>query len=76
MPWTAEFWRPIVLKDGRALATLEDARELIATLPPLQQGSEHWQDAEELLSRAAVSPSAIDDALVGMLRALRADGVI
>jgi hypothetical protein len=73
MPWTAEFWRPILLKDGRTIATLAEARDLIAALPPLRRGAEHWQDAAEMLSRAAAAPSAMEDALVQMLRALRAE---
>ncbi len=76
MPWTAEFWRPIALKNGRTIATLADARDLIATLPPFRQGAEHWQDAAEMLSRAAAAPSAMEDALVQVLRALKAERLI
>jgi hypothetical protein len=76
MPWTDNFWKPIKLNDGRAIVTLDDARELIATLPPVHQGAEHWQDADEMLSRAATAESAMDDALSAMLRALEAEGLI
>jgi hypothetical protein len=76
MTWTAEFWRPIALKDGRMIATLAEARDLITTLPSLHQGAEHWQDADEMLSRAATAPSAVDDALAQLLRALKAEGLI
>ncbi len=76
MTWTAEFWRPIALKDGRMIATLAEARDVIATLPALHQGAEHWQDADEMLSRAAAAPSAMDDALAQLLRALKAEGLI
>jgi hypothetical protein len=56
--------------------TLGDARELIATLAALKQAEGHWQDADEMLIRAAVAPSAIDDALAAMVRALKAEGLI
>jgi hypothetical protein len=76
MPWTDPFWKPIKLKDGRTLTTLEEARELIATLPALKQAEGHWQDAEELLTRASTAPRAKDDALASMVRALRAEALI
>jgi hypothetical protein len=76
MPWSDAFWRPIKLKDGRALATLGDARELISTLPPMSQAAAHWQDAEELLGRAAFAPSARDAALAAMIRALMIEGLL
>jgi hypothetical protein len=76
MAWTDPFWKPIKLKDGRILTTLGDARELIATLPALKQAEGHWQDAEDLLSRASIAPSAMDDALVAVVRALKAEGLI
>jgi hypothetical protein len=73
MAWSDEFWKPIRLKDGRALATLRDAREMIATLPPSVRQFEQWQDIQNALARAAYAPSAIDEALSAMVRALRAD---
>jgi uncharacterized protein HemY len=76
MPRTDPFWKPIKLNDGRALTTLGDARELIATLPALKQAEGHWQDAEEMLVRAAATPSANDDALAAMVRALKTEGLI
>jgi hypothetical protein len=76
MPWTDPFWKPIKLNDGRALTTLGDARELIATLPALKQAEGHWQDADELLVRAEAAPSARDDALAAVVRALKAEGLI
>jgi hypothetical protein len=76
MPWTDEFWKPIRLKDGRVLNTLGDARELIATLPALKQAEGHWQDVEEMLSRASIAPSARDDALGAVVRALKTDDLL
>jgi hypothetical protein len=76
MPWTDSFWKPIKLNDGRTLTTLDDARELISTLPPTAQVAERWLDAEEMLVRAEATPSASDDALTAVVRALKAEGLI
>jgi hypothetical protein len=76
MPWTDPFWKPIKLNDRRVLTTLHDARELISTLPPAAQLAERWLDAEEMLSRAAIAPSARDDALSMVLIALKREGLI
>jgi hypothetical protein len=76
MPWTDEFWRPINLKDGRRIGGLAAARVLILSLPEPSQSHAHWQHAVEMLSRAAESKSAIDDAQAQMLRALKAEELI
>jgi len=76
MPWTAKFWRPITLKDGRTIATLAEARDVLLSAPSIAQRPPHWRDAAELLLRAAGSESAMDDALCQMLRALKAEGLI
>jgi hypothetical protein len=49
---------------------------LISTLPPAAQLAERWLDAEEMLSRAAIAPSARDDALSMVLIALKTEGLI
>jgi hypothetical protein len=76
MAWDARFWKPIKLNDGRVLTTLTDARELIVTLPILKQIEDHWQQADEMLVRAAAAPSANDDALAAMVRALKSERLI
>jgi hypothetical protein len=76
MPWSDAFWRPIKLKDRRLLATLSDARELISALSPQSHDAAHWQEAEELLWRAAISNSSRDAALAAMVRALMIEGLI
>ena len=45
-------------------------------LPTLKQVVGHWQDAKEQLSRASIAPSAMDDALAAVVRALKAEGLI
>jgi hypothetical protein len=76
MPWDAKFWRPIVLKDGRKVTTLSEARVLILSLPDLHQSNPHWQYAAEMLLLASGSKSAIDDAEAQLTRALKAEGLI
>ena len=76
MAWIEPFWKPIKLRDGRTLITLEDARELIAALPASKQAESHWQNAQALLTRASISPSAMDEALTVVLGALNAEGLI
>jgi hypothetical protein len=46
------------------------------TLPPISQAAAHWQEAEELLGRAATAPSAQDAALAAMVRALMIEGLL
>jgi hypothetical protein len=76
MPWDAKFWRPIVLKDGRKVTTLSEARVLILSLPNLHQSDPHWQYTAEMLLLASGSKSAIDQAQTHLLRALKAEGLI
>jgi hypothetical protein len=76
MPWTDEFWRPIKRKAGRTLTTLGDAPAFISALPPMSQAAAHWQEAEELLGRAAIAPSAQDAALAAVVRALMIEGLL
>ena len=76
MAWTEPFWKPIKLRDGRALNTLADARELIAALPASKQAESRWQNSQALLTRASTSSSAMDEALTVVLGALKAEGLI
>jgi hypothetical protein len=43
----------MVLKDGRELKTLADARRLILSLPKQQQDATSWQFVSELLTAAS-----------------------
>jgi hypothetical protein len=65
-----------VLKDGRKVATLSEVRVLILSRPDLQQANPHWQYAAEMLLPASGSKSAIDEAHMQMVRALKAEGLI
>jgi hypothetical protein len=53
MPWVRKFDRPIQLKDGRKLATLADVHSLMASLPVIRLGTDHWQNTRDLLLKAA-----------------------
>jgi hypothetical protein len=76
MPWTDPFWKPIKLKDGRTIATLGEGRVFILALPAALQGTPLWLEATELLARASEFPSARDEALAAMLKALKAEGFL
>jgi hypothetical protein len=67
MNWTRKLPTPIALKNGRALATLADARELIAGFPERLRAKAHWQQATELLMKVA------DDRATGIDVARAAD---
>jgi len=76
MAWTDQFWKPIKLAGGRVIKDLADAHALISALPHRQSDAAHWRHAAESVTRAANSPSAIDDALSQTLMALKTDGLV
>ena len=53
MPWSARLSRPLILRDGRTLRTLADARAFVLALTPGEQEYQSWQRAAELLIEAA-----------------------
>ena len=76
--WSKQFWKPIVLKDGRTIATLAEARALMLTLPERHQSRPFWQYAAELLIGAAErsNRASIDNAAAQLSRALSAEGLL
>jgi hypothetical protein len=76
MPWTARFRTPVILKDGRLIATLGQARALMLNLPVRHQIRPHWQFAAELLLDAAEHHGNVEDAYQQMSRALTAEGLL
>jgi hypothetical protein len=76
MPWTLKLPSPIALKDGRVLATLDDARTLTRTLPAARQRDEEWHYAMALIEEAATSGGPIRITVVQLARALKAEGLI
>jgi len=76
MAWNRKFPSPIVLKDGRTLVTLADARALVRSLSARRQRSEEWQYASGLLLEAATQNSGNAPTVVQLIRALKAEGLI
>ena len=72
MPWTKRFPRLIALPDGRALLTLQDAKDMIEALPQAERNKPDWHIALEALMIAAERDSQVGLAAAAVLRALGA----
>jgi hypothetical protein len=75
MRWARKLLPPIMLRDGRRLSTLYDAKNLIGSLPEERRNAPSWQYAEALLVDAAES-GKMEDAQAHLARVLRADGLL
>lgn len=77
MTWTRKLPIPILLKDGRTIATLGQARDVMLALPEHRRMKPFWQYAAELLLDAAEQGGGdIDDAWAQLSRALTAEGLL
>jgi hypothetical protein len=76
MPWSRQFSAPIVLRDGRAIATLGDAREMMLAIPALHRQEAIWRLAADLLIEGAAYQDLIPDAEDQLSRALKAEGLL
>jgi hypothetical protein len=76
MPWSRQFSAPIVLKDGRVIATLGDARELMLAIPALHRHEAIWRATADLLNEGAAFQDLVPDAEDQLLRALKAEGLL
>ena len=78
MKWAQRFPKPIVLKDGRRLVSLVQARDFMSALPPSRVKNAHWVYAADRLFDAARTEDAelIGDAHAQLLRALAAEGLV
>jgi hypothetical protein len=77
MLWSRRLPKNLVLRDGREIRTLSDARDLIVTLPERRYDKPHWEYAAELLTTAARGGGAKVDAFNSRLElALEAEGLI
>jgi hypothetical protein len=74
MPWTRRLPTSIVFKEGRSIATLEQARAFMLALPERSQARPYWQHAAELLIEAAEHAGDIDGAYRQLMRAMTAEG--
>jgi hypothetical protein len=70
--------KPFSLADGRPVATIDDARKIIPSLPVEDQDSPSWQYVCELITKAADNgdPQAVLEASVELRRALNAQGLL
>jgi hypothetical protein len=77
MPWSKQFWKAIILKDGRVIVTLSDARDfMVDDLPDVRASAKYWQYAAKLLLAAAESGKRADIDAAGdqFARAAGVDG--
>ena len=74
MPWSTPFDKPIPLRGGRKLVTLQQAADFIMKLPEDIQHEQRWQIAvENLINAAEAGGGWLMFARIGMMRALNAD---
>jgi hypothetical protein len=76
MPWTRKFPAPIVLKDGRVILTLNDARVVMRSLPGKSQSSDVWFYAGGLMREAATAGGPIRETAAQLRRALSDEGLL
>jgi hypothetical protein len=70
MTWSRELEEPIVLPEGRTLATLRDAGEHIGALPKKEHDAPEWHAAMQALILVAESGGPTMLARIGVIRAL------
>jgi hypothetical protein len=75
MPWSRQI-SPIVLRDGREIVTLNEARALMRTLPAQSRNNDTWLYVGGLLLEAATSDGPVSETLAHLQRALRAEGLL
>jgi hypothetical protein len=77
MAWSRRLPKILVLKDGRELKTLADARALITEKPERRRDNPHWEYADKLLTVAIQDGGIRYAAFTSQLkRALKAEGLI
>jgi hypothetical protein len=78
MPWSRKLATPITLKDGRTIATLSQAREMMLSLPMTHRRGEMWRYTAELLGEAAADNSYVPhtEAEAQFMRSLKTEGLI
>jgi hypothetical protein len=76
MTWARKLTAPIILKDGRMIATLGEARAVMLSLPERRQHNELWLYVGALLSEAAVAGGSLSIARAQLARALKAEGLV
>jgi hypothetical protein len=76
--WSYKFAKPILLKDGRKISTLAEARDFVLTLPEASQFAPFWQYAVSLMLEVAyrAGQPALGGARLQLTCALKAEGLI
>jgi hypothetical protein len=74
VPWSASFFDPIILPDGRKLNTLRDATTYIIALPKAEHDATDSQTAMEALILVAEHDGPTMMVRIGMMRALNRRG--
>jgi hypothetical protein len=75
MSWSRPLPEPIVLKGGRVIVTLNDARVIMESLPTTSQTSNVWHPSG-LMLEAATAGGPIHETAAQLRRALKAEGLI
>jgi hypothetical protein len=60
MPWTRKLANKIKLKDGRTIGTLNQARELLLSIPPTQRETSLWRYIAKALDDAASERASVE----------------
>jgi hypothetical protein len=76
MPWDQRFSVPIALLNGRTIATLSDAREMMLSLSPSQRRLAVWRFTSLMLTDAAIDDARLEQAELLFTRALRAERLL
>jgi hypothetical protein len=78
MPWSRKLATPITLKDGRTIATLSQARELMLSLPVAHRGGDMWRYTAGLIDVAAADNSYVPhiEAEAQLARSLKIEGLL
>jgi hypothetical protein len=78
MPWSRKLATPITLKDGRTIATLGQAREMLLSLPMIHRRGNMWRYTADLLNEAAADNSHVPhkEAEGQFMRSLKTEGLL
>ena len=76
MSWTRTLPEPIALKDGRKIATLNQAREVMLAIPLSNRRFAVWRFAAQRLEDACGDERLLQEAGELLTRALKVEGLI
>jgi hypothetical protein len=76
MLWSLKLAQPIALKDGRTIATLGQAREMMLSVPPNHRQGAVWRYVAELLTEAAADRASVAEVEEMLLRGLKGAGLL